>query len=80
MKVYVLKLKVYFLNRKVYPHAHTHNPTYKMYGSSLILLPDVCELPKRQRKRKTPVVTPPPPPPEPTSRIVGEHRVYQETV
>ena len=41
-----------------------------MYGSPLILLPDVCELPvRRHRKRKAPVPVfvpaPPPPPPHP---------------
>ena len=37
-----------------------------MYGTSLILLPDVCELPvRRQRKRKAPVPAPAPPPPRP---------------
>ena len=44
------------------------NPMY--HGSSLILLPDVCELPRmRQRKRKAPVPVfepaPAPPPPRP---------------
>ena len=46
------------------------------HGSSLILLPDVCELPaKRQRKRKAPVPVfepaPPPPHPVPVSSKVS---------